>query len=59
MPLRGQFVNRSGDVKESLAREFLERLGRQPSLEGLDACFPFQVLRVEAPVEELYAFYDV
>lgn len=59
MPLWGQFVNRSGDIKESVAHEFLERLGRQSSLEGLDQCFPFQVLSVEASVLEFYDFYGV
>ena len=59
MPLWGQFVNRHGEVRQSLAREFRERLGRQSSVEGLDQCFPFQVLSVNAPVTELYDFYGV
>jgi len=59
MPLWGQFLSRRGDVKESLAREFLERLGRQSSLEGLDRCFPFQALGLEAPATEFYQFYGV
>jgi hypothetical protein len=59
MPLWGQFVNRHGDLKESMARQLLERLARQASLEGLDRCFPFQVLAVEAPASEFYEFYGV
>jgi hypothetical protein len=59
MPLWGQFVARNGEIKESRAHQFLERLGRQSSLEGLDDCFPLQVLRVEAPMRELYDFYGV
>jgi hypothetical protein len=59
MPLWGQFLDRSGAVKEGVARPFLERLGRQSSLEGLDQCFPFQVLRVEAPVHEFYDFHRI
>lgn len=57
MPLWGQFVNRHGEVKESMARPFLERLGRQSSLESLEQCFPFPVLLVEAPVREFSDFY--
>jgi hypothetical protein len=57
MPLWGQFLNRHGGLKESMTRPFLERLGRQMSLEHLHECFPFQVLTVEAPVRELCDFY--
>ena len=59
MPLWGQFLNRHGGVKEHLARELFDGLGQRPRLEELDACFPFQVLGVEAPADEFYAFYDV
>jgi len=59
MPLWGQFVNRHGEVRENMARQFRERLGRQSSLEGLDHCFPFQVLSLEAPVLDFYHFYGV
>jgi hypothetical protein len=57
MPLWGQFVDRHGEIREAMTRQFLERLGRQSSLESLDRCFPFQVLAVEAPVRDLYEFY--
>jgi hypothetical protein len=57
MPLWGQFVNRRGELKESMARQLRERLGRQPPLEQLDQCFPFQVLRLEASALEFYDFY--
>jgi hypothetical protein len=59
MPLWGQFVNRCGEVRENMAAQFRERLGRQSSLEGLDTCFPFQVLSLEASVLEFYDFYGV
>ena len=58
MPLWGQFLDRHGRVNERVARPFVERLGCLRSLDGLDLCFPFQVLGVEAPVRELLAFYD-
>jgi len=59
MPLWGQFVNRHEDVRESMARQFRERVGRQSSLEGLGQRFPFPVLSVEAPVREFYEFHEV
>jgi hypothetical protein len=59
MPLWGQFLDRYGAIKEGVTRSFLERLARQSSLEELDQCFPFQVLRVEAPVHEFYDFYRI
>jgi hypothetical protein len=59
MPLWGQFVNRYGDVREDAARQFRDRLGRQSTLEHLDQCFPFQVLRLEAPAVEFYESFGV
>jgi hypothetical protein len=59
MPLWGQFVDRHGEIKEGLTRQFLERLERQASLDSLDQCFPFQILSVEASVREFYDFYGI
>ncbi len=59
MPLWGQFVDRHGDVRTDMARQFRERLERQSTLDRLDRCFPLPVLRLEAPVEEFCDFYDV
>jgi len=59
MPLWGQFVNRYGDVRESVTRRFRDRLRQHSSLQDLDRCFPFQVLSLEAPVAEFYDFYGV
>jgi len=57
MPLWGQFLDRHGEIKENVTRQFLARLERQSSLDGLDQCFPFQVLAVEASVLEFYKVY--
>ena len=59
MPLWGQFLDRHGEVKENMARPFLERLECQSSLDGVGECFPFQVLSVQAPVQEFYDFYGI
>jgi hypothetical protein len=59
MPLWGQFVDRYGDIKESMTNQLLERLEHQSSLDTLDQCFPFQVLSVEASVTAFYDFYGL
>jgi hypothetical protein len=59
MPLWGQFLNRYGELNERVTRPFLERLERQASSDGLERCFPFQVLAVEASVLEFYDFYGI
>jgi hypothetical protein len=59
MPLWGQFLDRYGEIKESMTRQFLERLERQSNVDSLDQCFPLQVLRVEASVSEFYDFYGI
>jgi len=59
MPLWGQFVNRHGEINENMTRPFLECLERQTSLKGLDRCFPFKVLSLEASTGEFYEFYGV
>jgi len=59
MPLWGQFLDRYGEIKVCVTRQFLERLERQSSLDNLDQYFPFQVLSVEAPVRDFYDFYGI
>jgi hypothetical protein len=59
MPLWGQFLDRHGQIRENLTRPFLERLERQPSLDGLGRCFPLQVLSPEASALEFYDFYGL
>lgn len=59
MPLWGQFVDRHGEIKTSMRRQFLERLERQSSVDSLDQCFPFQVLSLEASVLAFYEFYGI
>ena len=59
MPLWGQFVDRHGEIRERVADQFRQRLGRQSSLENLDWCFPLQVLSVESPVQHFYECYGI
>lgn len=59
MPLWGQFVDRDRELKPDMARRLLDRLALQSSLDGLDECFPFSVLSLEAPVADFYERYAV
>jgi hypothetical protein len=59
MPLWGQFLDRQGAIRASIAREFLTRLERQSGLDDLSRCFPLQALAVEAPVRDFYNFYGI
>ena len=59
LPLWGQFLDRHGAVREKPARDFLDRLEHQSSVDGLDRCFPFQALSVEAPAQHFYDFYGL
>ena len=59
MPLWGQFVDRHGAIKDRTARQFLDRVERQASPDGLDRCFPLQPLSVEAPAQDFYDFYRI
>ncbi len=59
MPLWGQFLDRHGGLKEQMACPFLARLEQQTCVERLHECFPFQVLTVEAPVQEFYDCYGL
>ena len=58
MPLWGQFLDWRGDLKENIVEEFRKRLAEQRGMEGLDECFPFQVIEVEGSVDEFYRFYE-
>ena len=59
MPLWGQFLDRHGAVKQSLAAPFLSRIASQSSLAGISQCFRFQALELEAPVSAFYDFHGL
>ena len=59
MPLWGQFVDHSGQIKESARRPFLNSLAGQSTLAYLDDCFPLQVIAVQAAAGLFYDFYEV
>ncbi len=58
MPLWGQFLDRHGAVRESMAVPFLQRLSHQTDVNGMARCFPLQAMAVEAPVSDFHAFYE-
>lgn len=57
MPLWGQFLDRHGAVRESMTRQFRERVEGQSNLDRLEQCFPFRVLSVGASVQDFYDFH--
>lgn len=50
LPLWGQFLDRHGETRPALERTFDANLKALVDVNGLEQCFPFQVLAVEAPV---------
>ena len=59
MALWGQFINRRGEVRESVAAPFLRALAKASDLGDVGDCFPFQALTARAPASEFYDFYEV
>jgi hypothetical protein len=55
----GQFLDRHGQVKPTIARTFEDRLARQITEDGLQYCFPYRVLRLESAIDPFYEFYGI
>jgi hypothetical protein len=59
MPLWGQFVDRRGEIRQSMAESFLNALADTAKLDDLGSCFPLQALTVTAPAREFFDFYGI
>jgi hypothetical protein len=59
MPLWGQFLDRHGELRRSLAEKFQSALVQTSELGDVGACFPFQALTARAPAGQFYDFYGV
>lgn len=59
MPLWGQLLDRHGALRPHMAGVFLERLGATSRMDALAACFPCEVLALEAPASVFYEFHRV
>jgi hypothetical protein len=59
MPLWGQFLDRRGELRESMAESFLNTLAQTSNLSDIGKWFPFQALTVTAPARQFYEFYRV
>ena len=55
----GQFLDRHGEVRPTMARTFLGRLAHPTTEDGLQDCFPYRVLRLEAAIASFYRFYGI
>ncbi len=59
MALWGQFLNRRGNVRESMAGPFSAALSQSSNLGRVGECFGFQALTARAPARQFYDFYEV
>jgi hypothetical protein len=59
LTLWGQFLDRDGQVRPEPARQFIDSLDRQSTLEGILDCFPLKVQYLEAPLQVFYDYYAV
>lgn len=59
MALWGQFLCYDGSVRQPLAHQFLEGIKKQTTMAGLQSQFPYQVLRLESPVQDFYVHYGI
>jgi hypothetical protein len=59
LALWGQFLNHEGQVKRTLAEEFLERIERARTIGELAAAFPYRVYGVGCDIEHFYDFYGI
>lgn len=57
--LWGQFLRYTGEVNEPLVAQFLENVQQLTSADDCSACFPYQLLLTEAPIEPFYALYGI
>jgi len=55
----GQFMRHDWQVYEDLAALFLKRVGQLRDVEHALECFPYQVLDVQGPIEDFYAFHGM
>ena len=59
LALWGQFLDRHGQVKPTIARTFLEGLEQRATEDSLQHCFPYRVLRLESAISPFYEFYGI
>lgn len=59
MALWGQFIDRRGEVRDSVAGRFLDALVQTSDPGDLGECFPLQALSARAPARDFFDFYRV
>jgi hypothetical protein len=55
----GQFIDKYGEIKDELARQFIEAIHAATSFKELEECFPLKELKAEANITDFYSFYNV
>jgi hypothetical protein len=59
MALWGQFLNRHGQVRGRMARDFLACVARQEMFDAVKQCFPFLPLAPQCSIHHFYTFYKI
>jgi hypothetical protein len=59
LALWGQFLDRHGQVKPTIAHTFLAGLEQRITADSLQHCFPYRVLRLESAISPFYEFYGI
>ncbi|HEY7356943.1 MAG TPA: hypothetical protein VH590_10775 [Ktedonobacterales bacterium] len=57
--LWGQFLRHTWQANEEAAADFLRRVERLQTREGVADCFPYQVLVTQGALQDFYEFYQV
>lgn len=55
----GQLLDRRGHVRAAVAQTFRDRLAGTLTMDSLARCFPYPVLRLEAPIAPFYELYGM
>lgn len=59
LALWGQFLFHDGSVRRRMVEEFFKKIEKAKTLEELQSCFPYQVLRLESSITDFYTFYGI
>nr|MBA3946786.1 hypothetical protein [Herpetosiphonaceae bacterium] len=59
LALWGQFLHRTGELRQPAADVFLACVEQQTTMAGVERCFPYQMLKTACDIQEFYRWYGV
>ncbi len=59
LSLWGQFLHRTGELRQPVASTFLACVEEQTTLAGVEQCFPYRVLKTTCDIQEFYSWYNL